>query len=662
MQAGAQVTGDTASLLQNLPGASLNYNGPLAGQVQYRGLYGPSNNVLVDGMHIDPGGPNWMDPPLHYLPRPFVDSISVQRGIAPVADGIETLGATVNATSRETAFTTTPGYRLQGYGMAGYDSVDHGFVTGAMLGVAGQSQRVDIMVARSHGDDTRTPDGTLAATGFDRNNVALDYGARWGANTLDASFLYDDTGPSGNPTLPMDTQFLHSGIGNLRFSHRMEDGRIDAQLYYVHVDHAMNNYMLRPTPDFNPMMPGPDERRIPANSDEWGLNTDWVQNVGAGTLTSGFDVQLARHDARVTDPQVPMFGATLFDHATRNLYSIYSQWQAPVATSATLMLGARLTRVHTDAGDGYVSAMLPAPAHMLTQAFNASDRAKNDNNLDLMGRLDVDLDAAHVLEFSLARKTRSPSYLERYAYIPLEASAGLADGNNYVGNVNLKPEVAYQADVGIAWLGPSFSFTPRVFLYHIQNYITGLPVDPTASPVDKSVVMVSTLNGDPTPLRFSNVDAQLYGADASLALRFTQQWRLEVTATWTRGLRAGSDDNLYRIAPLHGYVQLLWQPNAWQFGLGETVSAAQHDISAANYDPRLQDPRTAGYALTDLSARYASADGNTTFALGVGNLFDRRYTSILDGYNRVMDSSVPVGTRLPGAARNFYVQVTRKFE
>jgi iron complex outermembrane receptor protein len=75
-------TADSAALLKRIPGADVNDNGPLSGQVQYRGMFGTRMNVRVGGAFIVPGGPNWMDTPLHYAPRPLIQNLEVERGIA----------------------------------------------------------------------------------------------------------------------------------------------------------------------------------------------------------------------------------------------------------------------------------------------------------------------------------------------------------------------------------------------------------------------------------------------------------------------------------------------------------------------------------------------------------------------------------------------------
>lgn len=53
---------DVSQLMARVPGGAANANGPLTGQIQYRGMTGPRVNVRVDGMLIHGGGPNWMAP------------------------------------------------------------------------------------------------------------------------------------------------------------------------------------------------------------------------------------------------------------------------------------------------------------------------------------------------------------------------------------------------------------------------------------------------------------------------------------------------------------------------------------------------------------------------------------------------------------------------
>ena len=66
-------TADTAALLERAPGGNVNRNGPLTGIAQYRGMYADQVNVLVNGIHINTGGPKGMDTPLSYITRAQLD-------------------------------------------------------------------------------------------------------------------------------------------------------------------------------------------------------------------------------------------------------------------------------------------------------------------------------------------------------------------------------------------------------------------------------------------------------------------------------------------------------------------------------------------------------------------------------------------------------------
>ncbi|SMN11342.1 TonB-dependent receptor [uncultured Candidatus Thioglobus sp.] len=78
---------DVGSIVQKIPRGNFNPSGSLSGQIQYRGLFGPRMNVCLDGIAVESGGPNWMDPPLHYLPVALLKSIQTKRGIFSVVTG-----------------------------------------------------------------------------------------------------------------------------------------------------------------------------------------------------------------------------------------------------------------------------------------------------------------------------------------------------------------------------------------------------------------------------------------------------------------------------------------------------------------------------------------------------------------------------------------------
>ena len=95
---------DTAAIAARTPGGALVGNGALSGQLSYRGLAGQRVFGRVNGQRFASGGPNVMDPPLHYAPSVLVERIEIARGVAPVSSGPSLAGA-VNAQLGETQFT-----------------------------------------------------------------------------------------------------------------------------------------------------------------------------------------------------------------------------------------------------------------------------------------------------------------------------------------------------------------------------------------------------------------------------------------------------------------------------------------------------------------------------------------------------------------------------
>ena len=71
------------------------------------------------------------------------------------------------------------------------------------------------------------------------------------------------------------------------------------------------------------------------------------------------------------------------------------------------------------------------------------------------------------------RKTRAPSYQERYLWLPLQATAGLADGRTYTGNLDLQSEVATEVELGLDFERSTFHLSPRLFYRDVADYIQG---------------------------------------------------------------------------------------------------------------------------------------------------------------------------------------------
>ena len=652
---------DTAAALRDVPNGALLDNGGISGQTQYRGSAGYRNAVRIDGMGVTSGGPNWMDPPLHYAPAALVDDVTVTRGLSSVADSVDQIGAVIDAKTDRGQYGDNDQFELGGRLSSTVRSVNNSHSVGGRAQLANEHNKIGLSAVTDQASDTKTPLGRIRASSYDRRQYGLDFGKRWSAGGTTGFVRHQDTGRTGTPALPLDIEFFDTTLAQLGRKTTLGDTTVDARISFNDVDHQMRNDTLREAPDFSPLNGGaPDRRLIDASSRGYTAELDLGHPAFGGTLSGGLDLRYAEHDARVRDPDNAMFFVDAFDDIRRETYSVYGQWAGPLAELWTGEAGLRYTRVVTDAGDGGVAPGLPQPARNVATDFAAADKRRSDDNIDLVAKLTRTLTDEWSVYAGLARKTRSPHYVERYAYIPLEATAGLADGNNHIGDIDLDPEVAYEINLGTDFEGQRLSFSPQLFYRRVNDYITGVAVDDTPGTIDSDVERVSNVNGDPTPLRYANVDAELYGADIAAAYAINDAWRLDAGAGYTRGKRRDTDDDLYRIAPANLRAGVTWQDADWRVSLTQRYIFEQNHVSRTHADARLGEPETAGYALTDIAASYRVRPSVTVTA-GLDNLFDKGYRDFLAGYNRATGSDIDVGQRLPGAGRNAYVSLTADF-
>jgi iron complex outermembrane receptor protein len=132
---------DGAAFVARLPGMALVDNGTLSGQVQMRGLFGERILLRINSQHFATGGPNAMDPAMHYAPMALIDRVEISRGISPVRDG-PGLGGGVNTILKQARFAEAGRLAPQLDISAQYRSVDDSVALGGMAGLANDRWRL----------------------------------------------------------------------------------------------------------------------------------------------------------------------------------------------------------------------------------------------------------------------------------------------------------------------------------------------------------------------------------------------------------------------------------------------------------------------------------------------------------------------------------------
>ena len=635
---------DAAAIAARTAGGALVGNGALSGQLSYRGLSGERVLGRVNGQRFATGGPNAMDPPLHYAPAVLLERIEIARGVAPVAQGPGLAGA-VNAVLLQPAFGTGDALEPSVTARAQYRSVDDSHAVGAMAGLANDRWRLGVLASREEGKDYDFPGGIAGGTSFERNLYGAVAGLRAGGGELFVEYRRSETDPSGNPPFALDIVYFNTDFVQGGFTGEIaRDLALDLRLGHVAVRHLMDNQTVR-----RPAAPAATARATFADADT--MTAEGALRFGTERrhLRVGVDAELADKFVRITNP----FNAGFFIDAQPQLESerlgAFAEWRGALGP-LELEAGARFDRTSQSAGLPQLGAAVPMGPRWLAAQFVAGDRERRDTTFDAVVRAWLPGDGL-TPRLTLARKSRVPSVLERFAWLPTEASYGLADGNIYVGNRSLEPEVAWIAEAGFDLVTDGLTVRPTLFYRRVDNYIQGTPFDTTPGVIDSPVEMVASMNGDATPLMFRNVDAELYGIDLDFDGTIGSTVRFEGTLSYVRAKRRDIGDNLYRIAPANGRLALLWQPGRFTLGAEAIAAARQGKVSATN-----SELPSKGYAVFGLFGEMRLAD-RVMLAAGVENLFDTLYRPHLSGLSRVGASDVPVGTRLPGAGRGVWARL-----
>lgn len=629
--------------LAKLPGVSVIGNGGVTAIPQYRGLFGDRVSIQVDGAQIAGAGPNAMDSPLsHAVPKP-ASIVTVYRGIAPVSVGAETLGGAITVESdvqsrfaEQAAWHSNLSLHTRDGGETKHASGYFGFANKTFFVSAnGIDQQQD---SAEDGRGVVIPNSFYARHGY-----GADTGVRFGNHMISGTYQKIKTQDSGTPALAMDIEYIDANWYRLHYGFQgtgANNMQAELSLYGNQNEHGMNNFLSRPLA--NMMM----ARKNTVDSDARGFKGRVTFSADMGLFSSGMQWDENQHNSTINNPLMGSLKINNFNEIERTRQSVFVDWESEFGAISS-KIGTRLTQIDSSAGEVSNSmAMMNPNVAAIVDRFNQADRASAYQFVDFSAHFSGDIDNQLAWQASLARKHRAPSYTELYVWLPLGISAGLADGRNYVGNLDLTEESANQIDLGLTYTASRMQVSPQLFYQSIDNYIVGEPsTDPLAN-------MISTMMSGRDPLQWQNTDATLWGMDILFNGQLSPSLTIDMAATWVRAKRDDINQPLYRIAPATLSTSLNWQSENVLLSVESELVANQKQVSS------LQDENpTAGYGLINLMLQY-HVNEHIRVSLNVDNLFDKGYQSHLGGVNRVNSSDVMPGERLFSPGREVSATLT----
>ncbi len=684
-------TSDSASLLRDIPGVSLYGAGGVSSLPAINGLADDRLRIKVDGMDLISACGNHMNPALSYIDPSNVGSIQVFSGIAPVSVSGDSIGGAILVKSPEPEFAAAgQGTLLKGQVGAFYRS--NGNVTGGNLSATVANEKLSMTYSgstvesgnyKAGGDfkpagpafraDGRSlytstkwlPGDEVGSSMYKSTNQSLGFALRHENHLVELKLGVQDIPYQGFPNQRMDMTGNDSKQVNLRYTGQYGWGTLQARAYSEHTRHKMNFledkafwYKTATQTIAAPGMP----------MDTEGRNTGAV--LKADVTLSARDIlkvggEYQRY--RLNDWWDPSGNGGMspntfwnINDGERDRFAAFAEWEARWNPQWLSLLGVRSETVKMDTGT--VQGYNTGPTYLAdATAFNASDRSRTDNNWDLTALARYTPDNSKTYEFGYARKTRSPNLYERYTW----STGGMAmnminmvgEGNGYVGNLDLQPEVANTLSATAAWHDADqqnwgLKITP--FYTHVQDYINAQRLPSSAT----STGFVF--------LKYVNQDARLYGLDISGYFPLAKNtgygsFKATGMLNYVRGeTTSGTDDNLYNMMPLNAKLAVVQHLGSWTNTVEAQFVDAKEDISQVR-----NELKTAGYGLLNLRSSYAWKQAR--FDVGIDNVFDRFYNYPLggayvgQGTTMPATGGAPYGIAVPGMGRSIYAGVNVKF-
>ncbi len=692
LQAGRASSSDTASLLRDVPGVSLNGAGGVSSLPSVHGLSDDRLRIRVDGMDLVASCPNHMNPPLSYLDPTGVGALKVYAGITPVSVGGDSIGGTIVAESAAPQF-ASDGEALLTTGEIGAHYRSNNHAVGANVAATLASDRFSLnytaATARAGnyraGGDFKSAGATgrpghelpldeVGSTAYDTRNHTLNLAVRGDAHLVEARLGYQDVPYQLYPNQRMDMLGNEQQRLSLRYLGQFDWGALEARAYHEKVRHSM---------DF-----GPDKQLIYGGLPGMPMKTDG-RTAGA-TLKATIDLtgqdllrvggEFQRY--RLQDWWPPVAGSMgmgpnaflNIDNGKRDRAALFGEWEKRLGEEWLTLAGVRRERVRTHAGPvhGYNQDTFPlaAPAtDRMNQgrdaaSFNNADRGRSDNNWDLTALARYTASAKHDVEFGVARKVRSPNLYERYTWSTANMMAVMnnfaGDGNGYIGNVDLKPETAHTVSATFDWHAADRGWELKATPYYtrVADYIDAMQWNGAANAPAAALATNKFV-----ALRYANQSARIYGLDLSghapLAKNGLGEWGFKGMLNYTNGKNRTTGDVLYNLMPLNARLMLTHTLGAWDSGVELVMGRAKNRTN----DVR-NEIRTPGYGLVHLRSSYAWQKLRLDF--GIENVFDKFYRLPLGGAytgqgTTMGINSVPWGIAVPGMGRSFNVGVTMKF-
>ena len=648
---------DIGSLLRTLPSVSGIRKGGSGIDPVLRGLRFSQLNVLLnEGIKIEGGCPNRMDPVLSHIEIEDVESIEIfyvpnTFRYGPALGGI----IQVNTAKPE----QYQKFEMHTKAFAGFNSNPLGHRE--YLRVFGGNKWISLIASGGYKTYRNYFDGNgnevnssftkyfysadLSFFPFEGHEIHFAYK---GSHARDVLF----------PALPMDESTDNTGIISFDYQIKTKLTHLktfSTKIYRSTVEHIMDNSRR---PQYSSVVP-PYTGLMQAVADVDAVNQGMRLLLGYGLknteLLSGVDWENINKDGeREAVMIMDMDSFTTVSKKRSNLWYKSKINNVGLFTDITHLLSKDLKIT----GSFRLDLNMATSADTLTINKDGVDYFNKNNvfqlNYSLVAGVYKALSGKMSLLLNLGRTMRSADMTERYIKF---LSVGY-DNFDYLGNPQLKPEINNQFQIKYSYLNVAGELEISPYFSFIQDYITGVKLPP-------SVAMPKTM-GAMGVKQFQNASfAIITGGDLSFkTVEFLKgHLTFNISLSYTYDLLSSTQkyivqngqitgeetinyDAIPEIPPFEVYAGLntMFFNKSLFWDVNGRYAASQLHVSEG-----MNEPTTPGFFIFNTSVRYAGSKYYSISA-GVNNLFNTYYYEHLN--RRIIGST----QKLSEPGRNFYIQ------
>lgn len=651
------VSGDLGEILKKESNVNGIRRGGFAVDPVIRGYRNSQVNIYLDeGIHIEGGCPNRMDPVISHVEPELVRYIQVIKGPYSMKYGPSS-SSSIRIITRPDESSFNKGYGVNA--LSGYDAIRNGFRQHVELSRSTKKSVIIISGGLKKAGNYKDGNGNEWLSSYTKKYISTDFGYKINSSKyLMLSYKGVFANDVSFPALPMDEDKDKTHIISGFYQSKNAEKRnvLTMSAYHSNVYHLMDNSLRPQSSQVISPYKGIMQASALVKTTSTGGRISIEYPLYKIILKQGIDARVTmKNGTRNILMIMEMEGEKYTSSRAFNLWNNALMFNTGVFTELNYRQGnldfggiIRMDYNFSNSNDTLIILKNNI------EYFNVKPSRKLLPSLSFQSS--YKLNQTNTLGISIARSQRAADISERY----IKFLATGYDNYDYLGNPALQPETSTQLDILYNYKKNKFQFNINLFTSRISNFISGKYLPPS---IAKPLTM-----GAPGVKQFNNLpEAYFKGFEATFEYSPTDQLILSINSGYTyayihelekiiitnnqpSGIELLQNDPLSEMPAWDTRLQASYRfkkPNL-KIDLSVTAVQSQNLVSKAFYEEK-----TPGYVLSDLSFSYAPSK-IISIASGFNNIFNVAYYDHLN--RKILGSTM----KLYEPGRSFFMMLKIK--